>query len=111
MAKVPTTSHSLDLEAIAARFRNGVEIKDRRYRFIKCRNCFVGSEAVDFLIHHGLASTRGAAVVLGQTIMNEIGSFEHVTRDHPFQGKHNNMWCAPKCFVSSCAGFNGCIPY
>ena len=87
MASVQTASDSLDLEAIATRFRDCVEIKDRRYRFIKYHNCFVGSEAVDFMIRHGLASTRDAAVTLGRSIMTEIGSFKHVTRDHPFQGK------------------------
>lgn len=89
MVEGPTANDSLNLEAIAARFRDGVVIKDRRYRFVKYLNCFVGSEAVDWMIRHGLANTRNEAVVLGQTIMKEIGSFEHVTRDHPFRGKQN----------------------
>jgi potassium efflux system protein len=91
MVEIQTAIDIKNLEAIAARFRDGVEIKDRRYRFVRYRNCFVGSEAVDFMIHHRLASTRDAAVVLGRSIMKEIGSFEHVTRDHPFQGRNNMM--------------------
>jgi hypothetical protein len=91
MVEIQTAIDIKNLETIAARFRDGVEIKDRRYRFVRYRNCFVGSEAVDFMIHHKLASTRDAAVVLGRSIMKEIGSFEHVTRDHPFQGRNNMM--------------------
>ena len=89
----------MNLEEIAAQFRDGVEIKDRRYRFIKYRACFVGNEAVDFLIRHGLATTRDEAVVLGQSIMKEIGSFEHVTRDHSFEGK-DNLVSYPNSFVA-----------
>ena len=75
------------LNDIATQFRDGVEIKDRKYRFTTFRNCFVGKEAVDFIVRCGLASTRDEAVRLGRSIMKEIGSFEHVTRDHQFEGK------------------------
>jgi hypothetical protein len=75
------------LNDIATQFRDGVEIKDRKYRFTTFRNCFVGKEAVDFIVRCGLASTRDEGVRLGRSIMKEIGSFEHVTRDHQFEGK------------------------
>mmetsp|Transcript_29064 Transcript_29064/g.41548 ORF Transcript_29064/g.41548 Transcript_29064/m.41548 type:complete len:671 (-) Transcript_29064:105-2117(-) len=76
------------LDQIAARFKAGVTIKDRTYRLSKYPSCFVGSEAVDFMINEGLVGTRGEAVQLGQCIMTELGIFEHVTRDHVFADKY-----------------------
>ena len=72
------------LEQIAARFKAGVTVKDRTYRFSKYPSCFVGEEAVDFMINDGITSTRDEAVQLGQSIMSDLGIFEHVTRDHVF---------------------------
>lgn len=72
------------LDQIAARFKAGVTVKDRTYRLTKYPSCFVGNEAVDFMINDGLSTTRDEAVQLGQCIMTELGIFEHVTRDHTF---------------------------
>jgi len=76
------------LDQIAARFKAGVTIKDRTYRLSKYPSCFVGKEAVDFMINDGLTATRDEAVELGQCIMTELGLFEHVTRDHVFADEH-----------------------
>lgn len=75
------------LDEIAAQFRTGVEIKDRKYRLSTYKQCFIGREAVDFIVRDGLASTREEAVQLGQSIMSELSIFEHVTRDHQFKGE------------------------
>ena len=76
------------LEEIAAKFRTGVEIKDRRYRLTTFKACFIGKEAVDYLVQTDLASTREEAVQLGQSLMTELSLFEHVTRDHRFADDH-----------------------
>ena len=73
------------LTDIATQFRAGVELKDRKYHLTTYQNCFVGREAVDFLINNGLANSRDEAVLLGQSIMTELSLFEHVTRDHEFK--------------------------
>ncbi|KAL7532121.1 hypothetical protein ACHAXR_004452, partial [Thalassiosira sp. AJA248-18] len=73
------------LDAIADQFRAGVEIKDRKYRFSTYRTCFVGKDAVSFMVQDGLASSREEAVQLGQSIMTELNLFEHVERDHEFK--------------------------
>ena len=75
------------LDDIATQLRTGVEIKDRKYRFSTYQKCFVGRDAVDFMVRDGLASTREEAVQLGQSIMTELSLFEHVTRDHQFKGE------------------------
>jgi hypothetical protein len=46
-----------------------------------------GKEAVDFLVQTRYASSRGVAVALGQSVMEETKAFEHVTGDHPFEDK------------------------
>jgi hypothetical protein len=46
------------LNDLAESFRKGVEIKDRKYRLSTYKQCFVGSEAVDFLVASGAAETR-----------------------------------------------------
>ena len=66
------------LEVIAAKFRAGVEIKDRKYRFSIYKNCFVGKEAVDFMIEEDLANTRHEAVQVGMLDAN----FLTFTREH-----------------------------
>lgn len=76
------------LDQIAARFRAGVEIKDRSYRLTKYPSSFVGGEAVDFMIRDGLAKSREEAVQIGQYMMSELNMFEHVTRDHMFADEY-----------------------
>lgn len=70
---------------LADQFRAGVVIKDRMYHLKKYKQCFIGKEAVDFLLREGVASTREEAVELGQSIMTELSIFEHVARDHEFK--------------------------
>mmetsp|Transcript_35418 Transcript_35418/g.79486 ORF Transcript_35418/g.79486 Transcript_35418/m.79486 type:complete len:694 (-) Transcript_35418:174-2255(-) len=76
------------LEVIAAQFKTNVEVKDRKYRFQTYHKCFVGKEAVDYMVNERLASNREEAVQLGQSIMEELSLFEHVTRDHPFADEY-----------------------
>lgn len=73
------------LNDLAESFRKGVEIKDRKYRLSTYKQCFVGSEAVDFLVASGAAETREDAVQLGKALAQEYHLFEHVTRDHEFK--------------------------
>ncbi|KAL7451882.1 hypothetical protein ACHAWC_003661 [Mediolabrus comicus] len=76
------------IDQIAARFKAGVEIKDRTYRLVKYPSSFVGGEAVDFMIRDGLATSRDEAVQIGQYMMTELNMFEHVTRDHMFADEY-----------------------
>lgn len=70
---------------LASILQSGIELKDRKYFMTTYKNCFVGNEAVDFMIENGYCKTREVAVVTLQSVMDDTKLFEHVTRDHPFK--------------------------
>lgn len=72
-----------DLDAIAKDFKQNVKIEDRKYHFKTYNDCFVGSEAVDYLVQSGAAPTREDAVEVGRALQSTY-LFQHVTRDHQF---------------------------
>lgn len=95
MSKLPSSQMEQDmndlvesLESIGESLQAGVELKDRKYRLKTFKQCFVGSEAVDFLVSSGSAQTRQDAVRIGQALAAECHLFEHVTRDHEFKDEH-----------------------
>ena len=69
--------------AEAMRGPNGVEICDRRYRLNIYPNCFVGAEAVDWLMEHRNYS-KAEAIAVGQLMM-EQNMIHHVVDDQPFR--------------------------
>lgn len=64
----------------------GLDIKDRRYRLHVYHSCFVGSEAVDWLVQNHTC-TREEAIELGQ-ILVEKGIIHHVIDQHPFEDSY-----------------------
>ena len=80
-----TTEMDRSLDDLAEVFRKGVDLKDRKYHLATYKQCFVGSEAVDFLVSSGIAESREDAVMLGNALSTEYHLFEHVTRDHEFK--------------------------
>ena len=66
-------------------FQKSVAVKDRRFHLRLYKNCFVGSEAVDFLVGSNLADSRTEAVDIGRSIAREFQLFEHVAKDHEFK--------------------------
>ena len=79
-----STELSTSMHDIAESFRKGVNVADRKFRLTTYKDCFVGSEAVDYMVASGMAESRDDAVQLGQTLASDFYLFEHVTRDHPF---------------------------
>jgi hypothetical protein len=77
-----------ELVALAEKMRGpmGVAVEDRRYLLSHYARCFVGSEAVDWLVDHA-GLTRGEAVVLGQRLV-ELGRIRHVLGEHGFRDGH-----------------------
>src|SRR5690242_19457393 len=55
-----------DLNGILNLLRRHIEIRNRSWMKRIHRDCFIGSEAVDFLVQQGLADTRQIAVQLLQ---------------------------------------------
>lgn len=75
----------LDFPALIARMRgeNGVAIRDRRHRLNLYPQCFVGSEAVEWLMNDQQIA-RESAVNLGQALV-ERGLMHHVLDEHSFK--------------------------
>jgi len=59
----------------------GVRIKDRRYHFRVYKKCFLGNEAVDWLMNNKKANTVEESVEILRCVMEE-GLMEHVQFDH-----------------------------
>ena len=73
-----------DLEGIKDIMRMHVEIRNRSFMRRVYRDCFLGSDAVDFLVAHGLADNRPQAVQIGRK-MCEKGLMRHVTDSSKFK--------------------------
>lgn len=74
-------------EEKAAKFRDIVKPKDRRYHFRLYKQCFVGCEVVDQMLEHGLAETREEAVQLGRRFLMDR-MLKHVCSDHNFKDRY-----------------------
>jgi predicted ATPase len=77
-----------ELIQIGEKLRTGVRIQNRQYRFMTFRNCFVASEAVDFLVLSQVAESREYAVMIGKRLEEQLSLFHHVSRDHSFTDEY-----------------------
>jgi Domain found in Dishevelled, Egl-10, and Pleckstrin (DEP) len=59
----------------------------RVYRLRTYRNCFIGQEAVEWLVSQGHATTPAEATRLGQQLV-QAGLVHHVTDDHTLENKY-----------------------
>eukprot|EP00980_Cylindrotheca_fusiformis_P031124 scaffold25851_cov122-Cylindrotheca_fusiformis.AAC.1 len=81
-------SRNLTTEQMAIELERSLPLRDNRWRLRTYKNTFVGTEAVDFMVRSGLASSRTEAVELGRRLVAEFNLFEHVVRDHEFKDEH-----------------------
>ena len=86
----PTSCATLSVDqwrALIAHFKEpvlGVPVRDRTWRLTNYPCCFVGSQAVDWLIVHKYAKSREDAVGIGARLLS-AGEFSHVLNEHPFK--------------------------
>lgn len=73
------------LRKLADAFAHICPVGTHSYLLKKYDKTFVGSEAIDFMLREGLASSREDAVFLGQRFCKELNLFHHVCWDHPFK--------------------------
>lgn len=78
---------SVPLSEIAESLRKSVRVQEHKFRLKTYKNCFLGTEAVDFLVQFGYAYTRHEAEILGRRLARETRLFEHVARKHDFEDK------------------------
>ena len=76
-----------ELRQLAAQMRHGIEVRDRRYHLQNFQACFVGQEAVDWLIETANARDVRSAVFLGQRMV-QAGLLHHVCDEHDFDNKY-----------------------
>jgi small-conductance mechanosensitive channel len=84
----PAPLRTGDVGGLIAEMRgaNGLAIHDRRHLLSTYPKCFVGTEAVDWMIR-ARDLTRPEAVNLGQTLVDR-GIIHHVLDEHPFRDGH-----------------------
>jgi hypothetical protein len=73
-----------DLEGIKDIVRHHIEIRNRSFMKRVYRDCFLGSDAVDFMVEHGLADTRSQAVQIGRRLA-EAKLIRHVGDNSKFK--------------------------
>jgi hypothetical protein len=78
---------STDLEKIANDLRKNVKVKNRRWYHKVYKNCFLGYEAVSYLVKSGVAPSREDAVMIGRKLGDDLQVFEHVERDHNLEDR------------------------
>ena len=78
----------ISIRQIASKMRspNGVEIKTRRHKLKLYQRCFVGNEAVDWIVKQASVS-RPDAIKIGQKMI-EKGLIDHVTSEHQFKDEN-----------------------
>ena len=63
--------------------KDGVERKNRVYRLRNYKDCFQGSDAVDWFISKMKLNSREEGIVIGELFMN-LGLISHVLNCEPF---------------------------
>lgn len=87
-AKKIHCSLNVDLSQLVAAMRNvgGVQIKEREFRLKTYSQCFIGSEAVDWMVSY-LDISRREAVQIGQRLIDEDW-IHHVVDDQDFEDEY-----------------------
>lgn len=79
------------IEQISVKLRaspsdGGLIIKDRYYHLRKYHSSFVGSEAIDWFIANGFATTRQEGIQIGQALL-DADLVHHVVDEHNFEDR------------------------
>ena len=77
-----------EIKSLVAQMRglDGLEIKDRWYNFKRYPQCFIGSDAVKWLMKNQKI-TREGAIALGQMLIKR-GIIAHVVNEHQFEDSY-----------------------
>lgn len=83
--KTQTDTNRISLRQLGLEMRSekGVEIKTRRHKLKLYQRCFLGNEAVDWIVQR-VKLSRQDAVTLGQKML-EKGILHHVLDEHQFK--------------------------
>ncbi|KAI3460000.1 hypothetical protein Pfo_016663 [Paulownia fortunei] len=97
----PSSTGAIDeLALIARKMKGSISVKDRFYKMRRFTNCFLGSEAVDFLTEDQYLE-REEAVEFGRKLANKL-FIQHV-EDNIFEdGNHLYRFLDDDPFISQC---------
>ena len=87
ISKMQSAPSTRDSYTCHASMRKSLRVQSHKYRLKTYKNCFLGNEAVDFLVQFGFAYSRQEAVYLGRRLAKETRLFEHVARKHDFEDR------------------------
>ena len=76
-----------DLNFLARIMLEHLNITTHSYRLKRYEDCFVGSEAVEWLMEAKIAKSVAAAVGIGYRLV-QLGYVNHVTNDHDFKNEY-----------------------
>ena len=74
------------MEFVTKQMMENLDIRDRTYKMKKYPKCFLGTDAVRFLVSRSYSRNEHDAVKLGNCLI-EMGVFAHVTKDHEFKNE------------------------
>jgi len=74
----------LNLDEVGREMRLSIEVRNRQHLKRKFKNCFVGAEAVSWLLSASYAATRQEAVSIGKNLITKK-LIRHVTDGHSFK--------------------------
>src|SRR5690606_24253148 len=105
------SSKFINLREIVDKMRNpftGLKQKNRVYKMITYKRCFIGSEVVTWIIKNCIGiNNRKKAIELGKKIQN-AGFIEHVLKQHEFKDQYLfYRFTKPKKIVIIGGGFAG----
>ena len=75
-----------DLGEMVRLLRKNLEVRDRSWRLMTFRDCFVGSEAVAWMVGKGMVDNKAEAVQVGNMLL-ACGIIQHVANAHVFKNK------------------------
>ena len=87
-ASSSNSSSRIDIQKLSIQMQSetGVEVKTRRHKLKLFQRCFLGNEAVDWIVEQ-LKVSRPQAVKIGQKML-EKGIFHHVLDEHQFKDEN-----------------------
>jgi len=80
LAFLPSEVQTMNLEAKAYHFEEGVSVRNRRSGLKQYKNCFVGADAITYLVKSRLVKTRADGMQLAKRFIVEFNLFESVNR-------------------------------
>eukprot|EP00976_Prorocentrum_cordatum_P024309 494775-Prorocentrum_minimum.AAC.3 len=88
------------LVALAVRLSENVKVEDRTYFLRKYERCFVGTDAVEWMLKTQVVESVQEAVAVGNQMLRS-GLVHHVLNEHPFENRKLFYRCGASCPIKN----------